>query len=67
MTKEQQIKETERWLCHNCSHYLSCNNSCEKHKDFAEALYEAGYRKVPDDMREFIDTLCNAARVKEYT
>lgn len=52
MNKEEQIKETERWLCRICSHYETCNNSCEKRKDFAEVLYNAGYRKVLDSEAE---------------
>lgn len=52
MNKEQQIEETERWLCRICSHYETCNNSCKKRKDFAEALYNAGYRKVSDSEAE---------------
>lgn len=52
MNKQQQIEETERWLCHNCSNYVDCNNSCEKRKYFAEALYNAGYWKVSDSEAE---------------
>lgn len=52
MNKQQQIEETERWLCRICSHYETCNNSCEKHKDFAQVLYNAGYRKVSDSEAE---------------
>ncbi len=64
MNKEQQIEETERWLCHNCSHYGSCNNSCEKHKDFAMALYIAGYRKVPDD-ELFTENMKNVLEIEK--
>lgn len=55
MNKEQQIEETERWLCRICSHYETCNNSCKKRKDFAEALYNAGYRKVSSSEAELQD------------
>nr|DAU13453.1 MAG TPA: hypothetical protein [Caudoviricetes sp.] len=55
MNKQQQIEETERWLCRICSHYETCNNSCKKRKDFAEALYNAGYRKVSSSEAELQD------------
>lgn len=71
MNKEQQIKEIEKVLQNE---QLRISNTADGFKQLmkegvckchAEALYNAGYRKVPDDVRELIDTLYNAARTRD--
>lgn len=57
MTKEQQIEEMASFI-----HGRRDKNGSKK---TAEALYNAGYRKVLDDVRELIDTLYNAARTRD--
>lgn len=37
----------------------------EQRQQIAETLYDAGYRKTPDDIRELIDVLAEGANLKE--
>jgi len=46
MSKGQQIKEIQKLICNNCGQIDGCKISCKAHKSLAEALYNAGYRKV---------------------
>ena len=48
MNKEQQIKEICKLICATCAQFDGCDINCKAHRDTAETLYNAGYRKVPD-------------------
>lgn len=54
MTKEQQIEEIENVMCSEtndeCIPHCNLKGYCSKCKRVAEALYNAGYRKVPKDL-----------------
>lgn len=61
MTKQEQIEE----LRSNIYYARSKVNGIATSNDIAEALYDVGYRKVPDDIRELIDVLAEGAKLKE--
>ena len=57
MDKEQPKKEIATLLCEKAQNgicwcdettYSMCNFNCEYYTEYAENLYNAGYRKVPD-------------------
>lgn len=56
MSKEKQIEEMARAMC--CfSEELACSD-CSNYcffKDYAERVYNAGYRKIPDNIGDFSD------------
>lgn len=56
-TKQEQINE----LRSNIYYARSKVNGIATSDDIAEALYDVGYRKVPDDIRELIDVLAEGA------
>lgn len=56
-TKKEQIEE----LRSNIYYARSKVNGIATSDDIAEALYDVGYRKVPDDIRELIDMLAEGA------
>lgn len=56
-TKQEQIEE----LRSNIYYARSKVNGIATSDDIAEALYDVGYRKVPDDIRELIDVLAEGA------
>ena len=56
-TKKEQIEE----LRSNIYYARSKVNGIATSDDIAEALYDVGYRKVPDDVRELIDMLAEGA------
>ena len=78
MTRQEQIEEMceaiasmicqiynpqcDEYEPHTCSH---CYANGTLIGDFAEMLYNAGYRKTPDDIRELIDVLAEGANLKE--
>ena len=76
MTKQEQIEkmakliqaEYKQWLDttgvipEGTTYYAECLGCAI---DCAKALYEAGYRKTPDDIRELIDVLAEGAKLKE--
>lgn len=57
ITKKEQIEE----LRSNIHYARSKVNGIATSNDIAEALYDVGYRKVPDDVRELIDMLAEGA------
>lgn len=57
ITKKEQIEE----LRSNIYYVRSKVNGIATSDDIAEALYDVGYRKVPDDVRELIDMLAEGA------
>ncbi len=77
-TKQEQIEEMceaiasmicqiynpqcDEYEPHTCSH---CYANGTLIGDFAEMLYDTGYRKIPDDIRELIDLLADGANIKE--
>ena len=75
MTKQEQIDEIAKYVCNACEmghgfdgcsyggreHYKRCSIT----QKTAEKLYNAGYRKTPDDIRELIDVLAEGAKLKE--
>lgn len=48
INKEEQIKEICKLICVTCAQFDGCAINCKAHKNTAEILYKAGYRKVPD-------------------
>ena len=46
MNKEQEIKEICKLICATCTQFDGCAINCKAHRDTAEALYNAGYRKT---------------------
>lgn len=46
MNKEQQIKDICKLICATCAQFDGCAINCKAHRDTAEALYNAGYRKT---------------------
>lgn len=56
-SKKEQIEE----LRSNIYYARSKVNGIATSDDIAEALYDVGYRKVPDDVRELIDMLAEGA------
>ena len=57
MTKKEQIEE----LRSNIYYARSKVNGIATSDDIAEALYDVGYRKVPNDIKELIDMLAEGA------
>lgn len=49
MNKEQEIKDICKLICATCAQFDGCAINCKAHRDTAEALYNAGYRKFPED------------------
>lgn len=74
-TKQEQIEEMQKTICANCKDkypkkgyvcpWQDRKTKCYKCEKISEALYEAGYRKTPDDIRELIDVLAEGAKLKE--
>ena len=56
MTKQEQVAEMIKLIGNVKPFYV---------ETIAKALYEAGYRKTPDDIRELIDVLAEGAKLKE--
>lgn len=48
MNKEETIKDICKLICATCAQFDGCAINCKAHRDTAETLYSAGYRKVPD-------------------
>ena len=46
MNKEQEIKDICKLICATCAEFDGCAINCKAHRDTAEALYNAGYRKT---------------------
>lgn len=46
MNKEQEIKDICKLICATCAQFDGCAINCKAHRDTAEALYNAGYRKT---------------------
>lgn len=75
MTKQEQVDEMAKYICNACEmghgfdgcsyggreHYKRCSIT----QKTAKALYNAGYRKTPNDIRELIDVLSEGAKLKE--
>lgn len=57
MSKEEQIKDICKLICATCAQFDGCAINCKAHKNTAEALYNAGYRKVIGDRDSFSDLL----------
>lgn len=73
MTKQEQIEEMAVIGCvrnpqaHTAEECAKCDfkqGQCNAYRH-AEALYNAGYRKTPDDIKELIDVLYEGANLKE--
>ena len=75
MTKQEQIEEMAKLLrnkegiyreeIYPCEDDMPCEKCCCLYKSEAEVLYEAGYRKTLNDIRELIDVLSEGANLKE--
>lgn len=48
MNKDETIKDICKLICATCAQFDGCAINCKAHRDTAKALYNAGYRKVPD-------------------
>lgn len=49
MKVNKEIEQMQKIICNRCGQFDGCSISCKAHKDLAEALYNAGYRKLPED------------------
>lgn len=47
--KAKEIKDICKLICATCAEFDGCAINCKAHRDTAEALYNAGYRKLPED------------------
>lgn len=76
MTKQEQIDKMAKYICNVCEMGNGFTGNCSEGgtdsykrctltQETAEALYEAGYRKTPDDIRELIDVLAEGAKLKD--
>lgn len=48
MNKEKEIKNICKLICATCAQFDGCAINCKAHRDTAEALYNAGYRKIDE-------------------
>ena len=75
MTKQEQIDEMAKYICNVCEmgHGFTGNCSeggtdsykrCTLTQETAKALYNVGYRKVPDDVKSLIDLLGNISQLQ---
>lgn len=64
-TKQEQINEMAKYVCNVCDFPCADHKGCSLAEEAVEALYDAGYRKTPDDIREMIDVLYEGATLKE--
>lgn len=46
MNKEETIKDICKLICATCAQFDGCAINCKAHRDTAETLYSAGYRKT---------------------
>lgn len=73
MTKKEQIDGIAKYVCNACEFgiYRACSErrtdvkSCSLALGTARRIYNAGYRKTPNDIREMIDVLYEGATLKE--
>lgn len=70
MTRQEQIEEIQKiiddsWEFSSISAELGSGDGDINVEEAAKALYDAGYRKTPDDIRELIDVLAEGAKLKE--
>lgn len=70
MTKQEQIKEMQEiigdcWEFDSINAELGSGDGYIDTQKSAETLYSAGYRKVPNDVRELIDVLAEGVKLKE--
>ena len=73
MTRQEQIEKMAVIGCvrnpqaHTAEECAKCDfkqGQCNAYRH-AEKLYDAGYHKTPDDIRELIDVLAEGANIKE--
>ena len=69
MTKQEQINEMLLYVPQTIVAYDANPKGQhlygEQRQQIAKALYDAGYRKTPNDVRELIDVLAEGANLKE--
>lgn len=58
MTKQEQIEEIAKYVCNVCDFPCDDHKSCPLAEETAEAIYNAGYRKVVYD-RDCLSDLLN--------
>lgn len=61
MNKEQEIKDICKLICATCAQFDGCAINCKAHRDTAEALYNAGYRKIDESC-----AVITKVELKEY-
>lgn len=61
MNKEQEIKNICKLICATCAQFDGCAINCKAHRDTAETLYNAGYRKIDKNC-----AVITKAELKEY-
>lgn len=61
MNKEQEIKDICKLICATCAQFDGCAINCKAHRDTAEILYNAGYRKIDENC-----AVITQAELKEY-
>lgn len=73
MNKEKEIKDICKLICATCAQFDGCAINCKAHRDTAEALYNAGYRKTLSNTELFTQNMKNVLEiekknaVKEFT
>lgn len=61
MNKEKEIKYICKLICATCAQFDGCAINCKAHRDTAEAIYNAGYRKIDENC-----AVITKAELKEY-
>lgn len=61
MNREKEIKDICKLICATCAEFDGCAINCKAHRDTAEALYNAGYRKIDENC-----AVITKAELKKY-
>ncbi len=65
MNKEQEIKDICKLICATCAQFDGCAINCKAHRDTAEALYNAGYRKTLPNTELFTQNMKNVLEIEK--
>ena len=65
MNKEKEIKDICKLICATCAQFDGCAINCKAHRDTAEALYNAGYRKTLPNTELFTQNMKNVLEIEK--
>lgn len=65
MNKEKEIKDICKLICATCAQFDGCAINCKAHRDTAEALYNAGYRKTLSNTELFTQNMKNVLEIEK--